>query len=54
MKHDSDEMEVIRVRVSDGDDFIWMSEKAESRLQWIMTGLLALTIAPVFIMAFMI
>ena len=33
------------------EDFICLSEKAEDRLLWIMTGLMMLSITPFFVLA---
>lgn len=41
------------IRVSGEDDcYYLMSEKAERRVCWVMTGILAMAIMPVFILAF--
>ena len=36
------------------EDYIWMSEKAEERLSWILTGIIVLAITPVLALAFLI
>lgn len=47
-----EEADVIRICGED-DDYIWMSEKAERRLSWILAGVATLAILPVFILPFL-
>ena len=39
---------------SNGEDFIWLSEAAETRLCRIMTGLMILMTMPVFVGVFLV
>lgn len=41
--------DAVLVRCCDsGEDFIWLSEKGENRLCNVLTGLLVLTVSPIF------
>lgn len=47
-----EEADVIRICGED-NDYIWMSEKAERRLSWILAGVAAVFTLPVFILPFL-
>ena len=47
-----DDADVIKVCSEEGD-FLWLSEKAERRLGWILSGIMVLATLPVFIVAFL-
>lgn len=49
----NDEADAIHVHVSGGEDFLWLSEKAERRLMRVMIAVMALAVSPVFVMAFL-
>ena len=47
-----DDADPIRVCCGE-DEFYWLSERAERRLVWILSGILALATLPVLLLAFL-
>lgn len=44
--------DVIRI-CGDEEDYLWLSEKAQNRLSWILSGLMILVSMPVLLIAFL-
>ena len=44
---------VVRMHGNDGD-FVWLSENAQSRMSWVLAGLMVLAMSPLFVAALLV